>query len=62
MDLIWAQILNGVVVNIIVLNDTTLIPIFTQGFDYLIEIDQLTPQPGIGWTYDGTNFTQPSGS
>jgi hypothetical protein len=60
MDKIYAQILNGVVVNIIILNDSTLEPLFAQGFDACIQIDQLSPQPGIGWSYDGQSFTPPS--
>jgi hypothetical protein len=58
--MIYAQILAGVIQNIIVLDDPTLISLFTEGFDYCIEIDSLSPQPGIGWLYDGTNFTDPN--
>lgn len=58
--MIYAQILSGSVQNLIVLTDTSLIPSFSAGFDYFIEIDTLTPMPGIGWSYDGTNFTAPT--
>ena len=47
--------------NTIVLDDESLIPLFSAGFDYFIEIDGLEPLPGVGWSYDGTNFTPPSG-
>jgi hypothetical protein len=60
--MLYAQILNGVVQNVIILNDTSLISLFSQGFDYLIEVSQTPGSPGIGWLYDGTNFTPPAGS
>lgn len=59
MDRLYAQISNGIVVNVIVLNDQTLVSLFSQGFDYFIEVDQLPGSPGIGWTYDGNNFYPP---
>ncbi len=55
----YAQIKSGLVVNIIALDDSSLEPIFVQGFDYLINLTGMDPQPGIGWGYDGTNFTPP---
>jgi hypothetical protein len=58
--MIYAQILNGIVVNTIVLTDTNLVSVFSEGFDYFIQIGNLTPQPGIGWSYNGTNFTPAS--
>jgi hypothetical protein len=60
--MIFAQILNGIIMNTIILNDLSLIPLFTEGFDSCIRIDQLSIQPSIGWTYDGTNFSPPVGS
>lgn len=57
--MIYAQILDGVVQNTIVLTDPTLESIFAAGFDYFIEIDGLTPMPSIGWSYNGTSFTAP---
>jgi hypothetical protein len=58
--MIYAQIKNGIVVNNIVLNDTSLLSLFGQGFDCNpIEIDNLNPVPQIGWTYNGTNFLPP---
>lgn len=58
--MVYAQILSGIVVNTIVLGDRALVPIFIVGFDYCVEIDTLTPQPSIGWSYDGAEFTAPT--
>jgi hypothetical protein len=52
----YAQILNTIIVNIIDLEDSTLVPLFAEGFDCCLEIDQLSPMPGINWYYDGTNY------
>jgi len=57
--MIYAQISGGVIVNTLVLDDLTYLPLFEAGFDYCLQVDNLTPQPGIGWTYDGTNFYSP---
>lgn len=48
----YAQILNGIIINIIDLDDSTLVPIFAEGFDSCMQIDQLNPIPQIGWYYD----------
>jgi hypothetical protein len=55
----YAQISNGVVTNIIVLTDNSLVSVFSQGYDALVRVDTLTPSPNIGWLYDGTNFSAP---
>jgi len=57
--MIYAQIKNNKVQNTIVLEDASLESTFAQGFDVLVRIDNLTPQPGIGWSYDGMNFSAP---
>jgi hypothetical protein len=57
--MIFAQILNGIVQNTIVLDDLSLQNLFSANFDYFIRVDTLTPQPGIGWSYDGTSFSPP---
>lgn len=56
-DTIYAQVLNGVVVNVIVLNDSSLTATFSKGFDYLVKISGLSPMPGIGMNYDGNVFS-----
>jgi hypothetical protein len=55
----YAQILNSLVANVIVLDDESLAPIFKEGFDDLVRVDELDIKPDIGWSYDGTNFLQP---
>jgi hypothetical protein len=60
--MIFAQIMNGQVVNTIVLNNTVLLSDFANDpasgnpYDYIIQIDYVYPQPGIGWGFDGTAF------
>lgn len=56
---IYAQVLNGVVINMIVLNDDSLISLFSQGFDCIVRTDTLSPTPCIGFTYDGETFSPP---
>lgn len=55
--MIYAQILNGKIENIIVLDDVSLVPHFKEGFDDLVRIDNLVPVPVIGASYDGVNFS-----
>jgi hypothetical protein len=55
----YLQIKDGFVKNAIVLNDESLIPIFSEGFDFFIRSDEMIPQPGIGWSYDGAVFAEP---
>lgn len=57
----FAQIKNGVVKNVITLDDITLQDLFAQGFDYFIRIDTLDPHPGVRWLYDAVadSFTAP---
>lgn len=59
MDYIYVQIKNGVVYNSLVLKNLSLEPLFTQDYDYLIRVDEMSPMPGMRWTYDGTNFYPP---
>jgi len=65
--MIYAQIKNQTIVNIIELADSNLLSLFYKNplsggtFDYVIRIDNLDTQPCIGWTYDGTNFYPPNG-
>jgi hypothetical protein len=55
--MIYAQIKDGVVLNTIVLEDTSLESVFSAGFDYFISIDAVNPKPSIGWGYDGSAFS-----
>lgn len=58
--MIFAQIKNSIVQNIIVVNDESLIPMLSEGFDEVIRVDQLGQYPGPRWSYDGENFTAPT--
>lgn len=53
----FAQIKNGIVENCIVLEDESLIDVFKEDFDFFINIDEISPQPSIGWLYDAGNNT-----
>lgn len=57
--MIFAQIKNNTIMNTIDLEDITLVPLFKAGFDSVIQIDNLMPQPGIGWTFDNVNWDAP---
>lgn len=55
----WAQMDGGTpqtVCNVIVA-DAAFAALFPAGT--LIEVDAVVPQPGIGWTFDGTTWTPP---
>lgn len=56
----YAQIKNGLVVNTIHLDDSSLSSLFSQGFDAFVAIDAVSPTPSIGWSYNGTTFTAPA--
>lgn len=55
--MVHAQIKNGMVVNIIRTDNETPLPLFAEGYDACLRVDNITPIPHIGWTYDGTDFT-----
>jgi hypothetical protein len=59
--MIFAQILNGIIKNAIVLEDLSLSHLFSENFDYFIDVTDMTPRPGISWTYDSESetFTPP---
>lgn len=59
MSMQFAQIKNNLIENVIALNDLSLLPLFSIGYDLVIRIDELNPVPGIGWSYDGMDFTAP---
>lgn len=62
--MVYAQILNNIVQNIIILNNPNLVSVFTQDYDYCIRIDNISDINGndinIGWVYDGTHFSPPN--
>jgi len=65
--MIYAQILENTIQNVIVIDDESIVSLFVVDFltqtpyDAVVRIDNVDPTPGIGWTYDGTNFNPPTG-
>jgi hypothetical protein len=57
----YARIKDGKVVSCILLDDITLLPLFLEGFDYIIEISTELNSPGSGWSYDIINGFTPGG-
>jgi predicted permease len=57
--MIYALVKNGVVINIIVLNNIHLILTILEGYDYLIPINNSAGSPCIGWTFNGKSFSPP---
>lgn len=57
--MIYAQIKNGLILNTIVCDEDTPLDLFAEGFDHFLRVDNLTPVPGIGWSYDGTSYNPP---
>lgn len=53
----YAQIQGGFIVNVIVLDDPSILSLFTVNplngtqFDFVIRIDTISPEPQIGWSY-----------
>lgn len=50
--MIFAQIKDGFIVNMIVLEDSSLLPLFSQDFDDVIQVDNKPGSPAVGWSYD----------
>ena len=62
--MVFAQISNQLIVNTIILSDESMLNLFLNDqfgnpFDYVLRIDMIYPQPGIGWTFDGIQFYPP---
>lgn len=63
--MVFAQIYSGTILNTIILNDISLLPLFQTNpmtglvYDEVLQIDTLYPRPGIGWTFDGIIFYPP---
>jgi len=56
--MIFALIKNGIVENTIVAELSFIGHIASQ-WDFIIRVDELEQRPGIGWAYDGVDFTAP---
>jgi hypothetical protein len=60
--MVYAQIKDGIIKNMIVLEDESIKHLFSEGFDHFVRVDELNPVPCIGWAYDGVFFTKPEGT
>lgn len=49
--MIYAQIKNAIVKNIVVINDVNLEAVFIAGFDYLVRIDNRSENVALNWVY-----------
>jgi hypothetical protein len=63
--MVYAQITNNKIINIIELHDASLLSLFQTDqngnpYDSVIQIDLMNPQPGIGWTFDNVNWNNPN--
>ncbi len=57
--MIWARIRDGIVVDCIVLDDVSLISLFSEGYSDFVRVDHLEPRPGIDWSYADGVFAPP---
>lgn len=57
--MIFAQVKNNIIVNIIELEDESLAHLFKQDNDFVVRIDTLDPIPGIGWVFDNITWHRP---
>lgn len=62
--MIYAQMRGNKIVNTIMLDDPSLLPLFSVDqsgvpYDSVVQIDNIVPQPGIGWTFDNVNWNPP---
>jgi len=46
-------------VTLVLNTDPSLSPSFTQSA-HIVDVSNLTSPPLVGWTYDGTNFSDPT--
>lgn len=63
--MIYAQINNNIVINVVELDNIANLSNIQKDqngnpFQYVIEIEDLSPMPGIGWVYNGTVFSPSS--
>lgn len=57
--MIYAQIKDKILKNTIVLDNVNIVHLFSNGFDYCIDITEINPRPSIGWIYDNDTFSPP---
>lgn len=58
--MLYAQIKDQKIINIIILNDEELLDQFSEGFDFCLRIDELETIPQIDWNYEDEVFSPPS--
>lgn len=56
----YAQIKDELIKNVILVEEGASLEQFSSGYDDLVRIDNITPIPGINWSYDGNNFSAPT--
>lgn len=57
--MLYAQIKDSQVVNIVVADNEEILPLLKEGFDFLIRVDEMSPAIKIGGLYDGNSFSEP---
>lgn len=57
--MVYAQIKNSKVENIIIINDESLVSLFGEGFDEIVSVEDADPRPGPGWFYEDEEFAPP---
>lgn len=55
----YVQINDGIVQNIILLEDESLSHLFSEGYEFFLSIEGIDPEPQIGGVYNGSNFLPP---
>ena len=50
--MVYAQINQNIIVNAVDIEDPILIPLFSEGYDLFLRIDNLSTIPSISWTYN----------
>lgn len=55
--MIFAQVLNNIVMNVLVVPDGSTTDQYSVGFDSCVDVTSITPQPGVYWTYENSVFS-----
>lgn len=58
--MLYAQIKDGIICNIVVLEDESILSQLSYGYDAVIEVSSDPGSPGIGWSWDGQIFSAPA--
>jgi len=62
--MVYAQIRNNTIQNTFILKDPSLLQYFScdndgNPYDSILQVDNIYPQPGIGWTFDNITWNAP---